>query len=105
VDGKFEISRHEMFDAWYESLKKRDPLSYDRIAARLRRIRETGRFGDCKPVGEGVLELRFHFSSGYRTYFISRSKTLILLLCAGDKSSQASDIEKAKQLAKEVRGG
>ena len=105
MEEKFKVRHHEVFDAWYENLKKRDPPCYGRISTRLRRIRKAGGFGDCKPVGEGVAELRFHFGSGYRIYFTPLSSTQILLLCGGDKSSQVSDIEKAKMLAKEVRGG
>ena len=47
-------------------------------------------------VGEGVFELRFHFGPGYRIYFGQIGNTLVLLLCAGDKTSQTRDIELAK---------
>ena len=49
------------------------------------------------------LELRFHFGPGYRIYFGQIGNTLVLLLCAGvlllcagDKTSQTRDIELAK---------
>jgi len=57
-----------------------------------------GLLGDVKSVGEGVSELRIDFGPGYRVYFARRGKALVLLLCGGDKSSQASDIKKAKGL-------
>ena len=38
------------------------------VHARLNRI-ELGNFGDCKPVGEGLAELRIDFGPGYRVYF------------------------------------
>ena len=66
-----------------------------RIEARLKRI-AFGNFGDAKPVGSGVSELRLPFGSGYRVYFAQHGETIVILLCGGDKSSQDKDIESAK---------
>jgi putative addiction module killer protein len=81
------------FAEWLESIQ--DKRTQSRIQARLDRL-ETGNFGDCHPVGEGVFELRLHFGAGYRIYFGEVDNTIVLLLCAGDKSSQTRDIERAK---------
>lgn len=42
-----------------------------------------GNLGDCKPVGEGVAELRVDYGPGYRVYFGQKGRTLVVLLCGG----------------------
>ena len=81
------------FSEWYGTIQDRSVRH--RIQKRLDRL-EDGNFGDCRPVGDGVFELRFHFGPGYRIYFGEVDNTIVLLLCAGDKSSQARDIRRAK---------
>jgi putative addiction module killer protein len=54
-----------------------------------------GNPGDVKPVGGGVSEMRIDYGPGYRVYFVQRGKTLVVLLCGGDKSDQARDIRRA----------
>ena len=83
----------EPFTEWYATIQDRN--ARNRIQKRLDRL-EDGNFGDCRSVGDGVFELRFHFGAGYRVYFGEVDNTIILLLCGGDKSSQARDIERAK---------
>lgn len=83
----------EPFTKWLESI--RDLKTQTRIQARLDRL-EIGNLGDCRSVGEGVFELRLQFGPGYRIYFGEVDQTIVLLLCGGDKSSQARDIEQAK---------
>ena len=57
--------------------------------------------GDVAPVGDGISELRIHYGPGYRIYFQRRGNTLLVLLCGGDKGSQAKDIRAAKRLSGE----
>ncbi len=85
----------EPYTRWFRSL--RDPSAKTSIAKRLRRVEEEN-FGDCKPVGEGVSELRIDVGAGYRVYFGQKGKVVVVLLCGGDKSSQDRDIARAKTL-------
>ena len=95
----FELRRTDEFMTWLTSL--RDRAAAQRIAVRLDRM-ELGNFGDVQPVGEGVSEVRIHFGPSYRLYFVRRGDVVIVLLCGGDKSTQARDITRAKQLAREL---
>ncbi len=95
----FEVRRTERFIQWLDGLS--DPRAVAKIAARAERL-ASGNFGDVQPVGEGVSELRIHYGPGYRVYFVQRGAVVVILLCGGEKSSQARDIRSAKALAKEV---
>lgn len=70
------------------------------IASRLDRL-AFGHAGDAAPVGEGISELRIHYGPGYRMYFHRQGNTVVILLCGGDKGSQAKDIKTAKRLRNE----
>ena len=94
-----EVRRTDVFESWLAGL--RDLEARARITIRIRRL-SLGNFGDSKPLGEGVSELRIHHGPGYRIYFVRRGKELVILLCGGDKSDQSRDIARAKKLAKEV---
>ncbi len=59
--------------------------------------------GRGESVGQGISELRIHYGPGYRIYFQRRRGMIIVLLCGGNKSTQAKDIKTAKRLADEWR--
>lgn len=80
----------------------RDTRTQSRIRGRLDRL-EKGNFGDCQSVGGGVFELRLPFGPGYRIYFGEVDRTIVLLLCGGDKASQVQDIERAKTYWREYK--
>jgi len=95
----FEVLRYQAADDsepisdWLRSLK--DKRAQARIRLRIQRV-AAGNFGDCEPVGDGVLERREHFGPGYRVYLAQHGKLLVLLLCAGTKRTQSADIRLAK---------
>lgn len=91
-----EVRQTDDFAKWFKSLKDRQVRA--RIQARIDHA-GLGNFGDCEPVGGGVLEMRIHFGPGYRVYFIQRGAEIIVLLAGGSKRTQSKDILKAKTLA------
>jgi putative addiction module killer protein len=93
-----ELQQTDTFRKWRARLK--DAQVRGLIASRLDRL-AYGHAGDVESVGNGVSELRIHAGPGYRIYFVKRNNALIILLCGGDKSSQARDIRTAKRLAEE----
>lgn len=89
------------FAKWLKRLK--DAEARARILVRIRCLSLTENFGDAKPVGGGVYEMRIEHGPGYRLYYARRDNALVLLLIGGDKSSQQRDIAKAKKLNLEYR--
>jgi putative addiction module killer protein len=92
----FTIKRLPEFDDWFYSL--RDRTTTFRLGARLDKLAR-GILGDVKPVGGGVVEMREFFGPGWRMYYVQRGDVMIVMLGGGDKASQDSDIEAAKNLA------
>ena len=72
-----------------------------RVQVRIDRAEE-GNFGDCEPVGEGVSEMRIHYGSGYRVYFVQRGIEIVILLAGGNKSTQSKDINTAREIAQQI---
>ena len=93
------ISSTDAFDEWIESLDKRTRLL---VIARLDNVRR-GALGDHKSIGGGISELRVHLGPGYRLYYTMQGKQVLLLLAGGDKSSQAKDIARAKDMVKQLK--
>ena len=92
-----EIIQSHNFNEW---LQKVDSLVKARVLARLSRV-EMGNFGDHSNVSDGISELRLFFGAGYRIYYMQQGLKLVILLCAGDKSTQSKDIRLAKKIAHE----
>lgn len=96
----FAVRQTEQFVAWLDELKHM--RAQIRIVARLRQA-ESGNLGDWQPIEGDVSEMRVHFGSGYRLYFVRRGPVIVVLLNGGDKSSQRRDIRRAVRLAAEHR--
>jgi putative addiction module killer protein len=94
-----EVRQTDEYARWFDQL--RDPQARARILVRVRRL-SLGNPGDVQPVGEGISELRIDYGPGYRIYFRSQGKTIIVLLIGGNKRTQKRDIERAKALARDL---
>jgi putative addiction module killer protein len=95
----FTVLQTEEFVAWLDALK--DKAGQLRIAARLRQA-EAGSLGDWQPVEGEVSEMRVHVGPGYRLYFVRRGRVIVVMLNAGDKSTQKRDISRAVKLASQL---
>ncbi|PIZ05439.1 MAG: hypothetical protein COY57_07315 [Flavobacteriales bacterium CG_4_10_14_0_8_um_filter_32_5] len=94
----FFIEKTTEFDKWLRKLN--DLKSKAKILLRIQKLENDEHFGDCKPVGDGIQEMRVNFAKGYRVYFKENNGKIIILLIGGDKSTQQKDIKKAKEIWK-----
>jgi putative addiction module killer protein len=95
----FAIRQSETFRQWLADLDDHEAVA--RIAVRIRRA-SLGNLGDAKSVGKGVSEMRIDYGPGYRVYFTRRGQEVILLLCGGDKKTQARDIDRAQKMVADL---
>ena len=82
------------FEDWLNGLK--DVVARAAIRKRINRVR-AGNLGSNRSLGDGIWELKVDFGPGYRIYYGEDGPTLVVLLCGGNKGSQARDIAKAKE--------
>ncbi|MEA5098532.1 MAG: type II toxin-antitoxin system RelE/ParE family toxin [Burkholderiaceae bacterium] len=83
---------HDPFSEWLKGLTDRQARA--RVLVRTQRM-AAGNFGDCKPIADGIWELRIDHGPGYRVYYAQAGKELVLLLIGGDKRKQQADINTA----------
>jgi len=106
MHNEFEIRRYvtragkDVFGEWLSKLD--DLRAQAKIATRINRL-AAGNFGDCKPLGGSLNELRIDWGPGYRIYYSMIGKACILLLCGGDKRKQSSDIHRAAEYLKDYK--
>ncbi len=94
VEIRHYVSRagKDIFDEWLSQLA--DARAQAKIASRINRL-AAGNFGDCRPLRQGVCELRINWGPGYRVYYAMLGRVCVLLLSGGDKRKQSSDIDRA----------
>ncbi|MGM0567389.1 MAG: type II toxin-antitoxin system RelE/ParE family toxin [Bacteroidota bacterium] len=95
------VEKTTEFDKWLRKLK--DIRAKAKILFRIQKLENDEHFGDFKPVGDGIIELKIHYAKGYRIYFKETEGKIIILLIGGDKSTQQTDIEKAKEIWKRLK--
>jgi|SwirhisoilCB2_FD_contig_31_28942188_length_559_multi_5_in_0_out_0_1 putative addiction module killer protein len=95
----FQLAETDEFHRWLGSLADRRAKA--RILDRIKRA-SNGNFGDAKPAGSAVSEMRIDYGPGYRVYYFRRGKELVILLCGGDKKTQKTDIATAIRMKGEI---
>lgn len=92
---KYTLRATQTYGKWFAGVK--DHSVKIKILSRLARV-ENGNFGDYKQLGDNLFELRFFFGGGLRIYYTIRAGEVVLLLAGGNKSTQASDIDKVVKI-------
>jgi putative addiction module killer protein len=95
-----KIKATEEFILWLNISKTKNRKFYQEVIKRVNRVK-IGNFGDYKDLKDNLFELRFFNKgcAGLRVYYtIKANGEIILLLTAGNKSSQTKDINKAREL-------
>ncbi|HHW96849.1 MAG: type II toxin-antitoxin system RelE/ParE family toxin [Myxococcota bacterium] len=93
-----EIQKTDIFEKWFRKI--RDGKTRHLINMYISRL-SYGNFGDSKPIGKGLSELRINYGKGFRLYYKNKNNIIIILLCGGDKSTQKEDILMAHKIAQE----
>ena len=95
----YEIETTGEFDAWLDGIS--DVMTHVVIAKRIRTM-SLGTLGKVRSLDNSLFEAKIKYGPGFRLYFVNRGQRIIVLLCGGDKSTQARDIKQARKLAKEI---
>ena len=98
----FEIRQTQYFAQWLRRLRDREARA--KVLVRVRRL-SLGSFGDARPAGGNVIELKIDHGPEYRLYVTRRGRQVVVLLAGGDKRTQERDVEIARRLARDLREG
>ena len=94
-----QIQKTDRFARWIDKLQ--DTQGRALILVRVERL-AAGYPGDFKSLGHRVFELRIHYGPGYRVYYTTREKELVILLAGGSRRTQSADIKTAVRLAQNL---
>ncbi len=94
------VSGRDLFQSWLDDI--RDMRARVAIQRRIDRL-AAGNFGDHKFCRDGISELRIDVGAGYRVYYAKAGQALVLIVCGGDKRTQAADIERAVKCWEDYR--
>ena len=97
-----KIKQTDTFTKWLTKLK--DEKGKAKILDRIARLRRDNK-GDIRIIDKEIYELRIHFGPGYRIYCTDRNGEIVLLLIAGNKSTQSADIKKAQKIIQQLKEG
>lgn len=92
---QFTVQITPKFEDFLTSL---DKTAKNIILARITRLKN-GNFGDKSHIGDGIIELRIDSGPGYRVYCKQIGQEVVIVLGAGTKNRQQSDIDAAKAYA------
>jgi putative addiction module killer protein len=95
----YKIELSEEFESWLDGIS--DSKTQKVIVKRIRTM-SLGSLGRIKSLDNGLFEAKIDYGPGFRIYFVNRGQRIIILLCGGDKSTQQSDIKKARNMVKEI---
>lgn len=98
-DEPYVLIQTYTFREWIGSIT--DIKTNTRITKDVGKMRR-GLFGDWKEAG-GIFERRLDYGPGYRVYYARHGRFVIVLLGGGDKGSQRTDLEIARDLWKELK--
>lgn len=72
------IEKTSEFDKWFRKLN--DLRAKAKILFRIQKLENEEHFGEFKPVGNGIIELKINYAKGYRIYFKESDGKIIILL-------------------------
>ena len=68
------IEKTTEFDKWFKKLN--DLRAKAKILLRLQKLESEEHFINCKPIGNGISELKINYAKGYRIYFKKTDRRL-----------------------------
>ena len=94
-----EILKTDIFDKWLTKVESQQTKAI--IVDHITRMKG-GNLGNTRSVGKRVFEKKINYARGFRLYYFFKKENTIILLNGGDKSTQSTDIEKAKNIKKNL---